>query len=273
MKLGELAPFLVHGTTEDRHPYAVGGFCRVESVHQVKEAFETWKKTEFGGSVDGYLIDKKLSRMVRQTAGSEVFAAGASIWIAGCKEPAGGVIGRPGAPDESAQGIRQRLWESSEEDRGERSWKLSEEVFGEKLWKRPIEVFDKELWERSGEALGDEQGEGLWLMAWPGRLGLVVSASEEKAAQLEKKITRRLFGTCSLDWAGRKTMSGQAADYFNEYSLDRAAVLEILDSVKSGSPLWLLVADGCGSQAGGVFLGAGSGNEEWWLCQESSEVK
>lgn len=235
MKPGELAPFLVHGTTEDRHPYAVGGFCRTESVHQVKEAFETWKKTEFGGSTDGFLIDKKLSRMVRQTAGSEVYAAGASIWIAGCKELAGGVIGRPGAPDESAQGIRQRLWE------------------------------------RSGEACGDEQGEELWLMAWPGRLGLFVSASEEKAAQLEKKITRRLFGTRSLDWAGRKTMSGQAADYFNEYSLDRAVVLDILDGVKSGSSLWLLVADGCGSQAGGVFLGAGSGNEEWWLCQESSE--
>lgn len=250
MKPEEFTLFLVHGTTKDRHPYAVGGFCRVEAVHRVRKAFEEWKKIEFGGSADGYLIDKRLSRMVRQSAmGSEVIAAGASIQISGCKEPAGGVIGRLDVSDESAQGARQRLWEPSEESLEERSWQLPGEVFG------------------------GERGEGLWLMAWPGSLGILLEASEEEADEFEKNITRRLFGIRSLDWAGRKTMSGQAADYSNEYSLDRAVVLDILDGVKSCSPLWLLVADGCGSQAGGVFVGVGSRNEEWWLCREWSEVK
>jgi hypothetical protein len=94
--------FLVQKTSADGHPILVGGLGDIGVTLQVEQAYKALEKLHFKNSKDGYAIDYILAKAVAGLSPRDVFVCGATVWIDGVWERAGGVLGSPRASIESS---------------------------------------------------------------------------------------------------------------------------------------------------------------------------
>ena len=107
----EVDIFLFSGHTADHQPLAIGGFCNPGHSEAVLAAYASIESFVFGNYRDPFVVDMRLSRLLREYSHPEVLLAGASIRLDGCVSPGGGVFGIPGTAERSADGIAAPLWD------------------------------------------------------------------------------------------------------------------------------------------------------------------
>jgi len=103
----EIFAFSSH--TADNHRFAVGGFCNMGNEFAIIEAFRGLENIVFGDYSDPFVIDMRLSRLIREYSAADVFLVGASIRLEKCNQNGGGILGIPGSSDISADGTVQDL--------------------------------------------------------------------------------------------------------------------------------------------------------------------